>query len=50
MKKAGTEKKKVRRSAAGSMQSGGSDTPPRVPPLSLPLFLNIVIDFWHFFV
>ncbi|CAO2837324.1 unnamed protein product [Amaranthus hypochondriacus] len=29
MKKAGTEKKKVRRSAAGNSQSGGTDTPPR---------------------
>ncbi|XP_010673646.2 translocation protein SEC62 [Beta vulgaris subsp. vulgaris] len=29
MKKAGAEKKKVRRSVAGSPQSGGSDTPPK---------------------
>ncbi|XP_057549935.1 uncharacterized protein LOC130828137 isoform X1 [Amaranthus tricolor] len=35
MKKAGTEKKKVRRSAAGNSQGGGTDTPPRVLPLYL---------------
>ncbi|KAL2940780.1 Translocation protein SEC62, partial [Bienertia sinuspersici] len=40
MKKAGTEKKKVRRSAGGSLQSGVNDTPPRKQSAEKDVYLS----------